>query len=125
MRRYLLDTPVLLWWLGDNPKLRADTRKMVTDPNHDILVSAASIWEAAIKRAVGKLRFETPALRFLAPCSIELPMERDSHSSASDVIPLLDSLTIADLDMVITAAERQREARPAPGLLDRSRQPGS
>ena len=60
--RYLLDTHVLLWWLDDDPKLRADTRKTVADPDHDIVVSAASIWEAAIKRAVGKLRFETPLL---------------------------------------------------------------
>jgi PIN domain nuclease of toxin-antitoxin system len=60
--RYLLDTHVLLWWIDDDPKLRADTRKTVTDPDHDIAVSAASIWEAAIKRAVGKLRFETPVL---------------------------------------------------------------
>ena len=60
--RYLLDTHVLLWWLDDDPKLRADTRKTVADPDHDIVVSAASFWEAAIKRAVGKLRFETPLL---------------------------------------------------------------
>ncbi|HEX2478130.1 MAG TPA: type II toxin-antitoxin system VapC family toxin [Geminicoccaceae bacterium] len=60
--RYLLDTHVLLWWIADDPKLRADIRNTVTDPDHDILVSAASIWEAAIKRAVGKLRFETPVL---------------------------------------------------------------
>jgi PIN domain nuclease of toxin-antitoxin system len=60
--RYLLDTHVLLWWIDDDPKLRTDTRKTVTNPDHDIVVSAASIWEAAIKRAVGKLRFETPVL---------------------------------------------------------------
>ena len=60
--RYLLDTHVLLWWIRDDPKLRADTRRTVTDPDHDIVVSAASIWEAAIKRAVGKLRFETAVL---------------------------------------------------------------
>jgi PIN domain nuclease of toxin-antitoxin system len=34
----------------------------VADPDHDIVVSAASVWEAAIKRALGKLRFETPIL---------------------------------------------------------------
>jgi PIN domain nuclease of toxin-antitoxin system len=60
--RYLLDTHVLLCWIDDDPKLRADTRKTVTDPDHDIVVSAASIWEAAIKRAAGKLRFEMPVL---------------------------------------------------------------
>jgi PIN domain nuclease of toxin-antitoxin system len=60
--RYLLDTHVLLWWIADDPKLRADTRKTVTDSDHDIVVSTASIWEAAIKRAVGKLQYETPVL---------------------------------------------------------------
>jgi PIN domain nuclease of toxin-antitoxin system len=60
--RYLLDTHVLLWWIADDPKLRADTRKTITDPDHDLVVSTASIWEAAIKRALGKLRFETPVL---------------------------------------------------------------
>jgi PIN domain nuclease of toxin-antitoxin system len=60
--RYLLDTHVLLWWVDDDPKLRPEIRTTVADPDHDIVVSAASIWEAAIKRAVGKLRFETPVL---------------------------------------------------------------
>ena len=60
--RYLLDTHVLLWWIADDPKLSADTRNTITDPNHDIVVSTASIWEAAIKRALGKLRFETRVL---------------------------------------------------------------
>jgi PIN domain nuclease of toxin-antitoxin system len=60
--RYLLDTHVLLWWIADDPKLRADTRATITDPSYEVAVSVASIWEAAIKRAVGKLRFETPVL---------------------------------------------------------------
>lgn len=60
--RYLLDTHILLWWIADDPKLRFDIRRTVTNPDYDIVVSAASIWEAAIKRAVGKLRFETPVL---------------------------------------------------------------
>ena len=38
-------------------------------------------------------------------------MARDSQTSASDVIPLLEGLTVADLDRVIAEAERQREAR--------------
>lgn len=42
-------------------------------------------------------------------------MARDSQSSASDVIPLLESLTVADLEKVITVAQRQREARRESG----------
>jgi PIN domain nuclease of toxin-antitoxin system len=59
---YLLDTHVLLWWMEDAPRLQSRVRDLIGDPDHDIVVSAASIWEAAIKRAIGKLRFDTPAL---------------------------------------------------------------
>ncbi len=60
--RCLLDTHVLLWWIEDDPKLRPRVRAIITDPDNEIVVSAATIWEAAIKRALGKLRFETPVL---------------------------------------------------------------
>ncbi|MGH6912289.1 MAG: type II toxin-antitoxin system VapC family toxin [Geminicoccales bacterium] len=59
---YLLDTHVLLWWLDDDPRLSSRFRDEIGNPHHDIVVSAASLWEAAIKRAIGKLRFETPVL---------------------------------------------------------------
>ena len=44
-----------------------------------------------------------------------IAMARESQTSASDVIPLLDGLTVADLDKVIAEAERQKEARRASG----------
>lgn len=59
---YLLDTHVLLWWMDDAPRLQSRVRDLISNPDHDVVVSAASIWEAAIKRAIGKLRFETPVL---------------------------------------------------------------
>ncbi len=42
-------------------------------------------------------------------------MARDSQASASNVIPLLGGLTVADLDEVIAAAEKQREAKRESG----------
>jgi PIN domain nuclease of toxin-antitoxin system len=59
---YLLDTHVLLWWMHDAPRLQSRVRDVIGNPDHDIVVSVASIWEAAIKRAIGKLRFDTPTL---------------------------------------------------------------
>jgi PIN domain nuclease of toxin-antitoxin system len=59
---YLLDTHVLLWWMDDAPRLHSGVRDLIINPDHDIVVSAASIWEAAIKRAIGKLQFDTSAL---------------------------------------------------------------
>ncbi len=42
-------------------------------------------------------------------------MARDSQPSASEVIQLLEGLTIADLNKVIAEAQRQREARRESG----------
>lgn len=50
----LLDTRVVLWWLADDPTL-ADDIKARLDHEPDIYVSAATIWEVAIKQAIGKL----------------------------------------------------------------------
>lgn len=51
----LLDTHALLWWLADDPALQPGARSAIADPANDVLVSAATIWEIEIKRALGKL----------------------------------------------------------------------
>lgn len=55
MARLLLDTHVLLWSLDDSPLLSRRLREVLEDPENDVFVSAASGWEIAIKRALGKL----------------------------------------------------------------------
>jgi len=53
---YLLDTHILLWWLqGDDDKLGQKITRIIASPDHEIWVSAVSIWEIVIKRAIGKL----------------------------------------------------------------------
>ncbi len=54
---FLLDTHVLLWWLEYNPRLTDRARSAIQAPQNLVHVSAASIWEASIKRARGNLRF--------------------------------------------------------------------
>ena len=51
----LLDTRVLLWWLGDDERLPTRMREAVADGENEVLVSAASAWEVSIKAALGKL----------------------------------------------------------------------
>nr|WP_204331353.1 type II toxin-antitoxin system VapC family toxin [Geodermatophilus sabuli] len=51
----LLDTHVLLWWLGDDDRLTSTMRAAIADPGTAVAVSAASAWEMAIKAALGKL----------------------------------------------------------------------
>jgi PIN domain nuclease of toxin-antitoxin system len=53
--RCLLDTHALLWWLFDDPKLSARAREAISEPQNEILVSAASAWEISTKHRLGKL----------------------------------------------------------------------
>lgn len=55
MSRLLLDTHAVLWWLVDDPWLSKTAREAIADPANEPLVSAASAWEIAIKRELGKL----------------------------------------------------------------------
>lgn len=55
MRRLLLDTHALLWWLADDPRLGPRARDLVADGRNPVYVSAASAWEISIKKALGKL----------------------------------------------------------------------
>ena len=62
MTRLLLDTHVLLWALGAPTKLPPGVRSALEDPAVDVFVSAASLWEIAIKSALGKLRANHDAI---------------------------------------------------------------
>ncbi|MDR0945512.1 MAG: type II toxin-antitoxin system VapC family toxin [Bifidobacteriaceae bacterium] len=47
----LLDTHIALWALTDDPKLPPAARELLLDPENTVTVSAASVWEVAIKHA--------------------------------------------------------------------------
>nr|WP_296076278.1 type II toxin-antitoxin system VapC family toxin [uncultured Actinoplanes sp.] len=51
----LLDTHIVLWWLSDDPTLAPDLKDRL-DHEPDVYVSAATIWEVAIKQSIGKLK---------------------------------------------------------------------
>lgn len=53
--KLLLDTHTLIWWLVNNPTLLEDAKKAIANPNNIVFVSAASVWEIAIKKSLGKL----------------------------------------------------------------------
>jgi PIN domain nuclease of toxin-antitoxin system len=85
--RYLLDTHVLLWWVEDDSRLKENVRTTISNPDHEVVVSAASIWEVAIKRALGKLRFETPRLLDALRCGAiaVLPISAEHALAAGDL----------------------------------------
>jgi PIN domain nuclease of toxin-antitoxin system len=55
--RLLLDANAFLWWRAGSPQLPSRVSDQIGDPNNDIVVSIASLWEVAIKCALGRLRF--------------------------------------------------------------------
>jgi len=55
VRRLLLDTHVLLWWLMDAPQLAAEVRGLIQEGGDEVYVSAVTTWEISIKMALGKL----------------------------------------------------------------------
>jgi PIN domain nuclease of toxin-antitoxin system len=89
--RLLLDTHAFLWFIHDDPKLSAAARTEIEDGRNDVLVSAASHWEIAIKVGVGKLTLAEPFPVFI-PREIErndfeiLPIEL-AHTSLVAALP--------------------------------------
>jgi PIN domain nuclease of toxin-antitoxin system len=63
--RFLLDTHVLIWMWNEPKRLPQPFQGQITDPANDGIVSAASIWEIAIKFAAGKLSLPGPAVVWL------------------------------------------------------------
>lgn len=61
----LLDTHVLLWFLGDAPQLTSPAKSLIQDPTHRKIVSIATCWEIAIKVGLKKLDLGEPAATFL------------------------------------------------------------
>ncbi|MGH9469878.1 MAG: type II toxin-antitoxin system VapC family toxin [Terriglobia bacterium] len=52
--KLLLDTHVLLWAAGEPRRLPRHAREMIEDTLNELIFSAASIWEVAIKRRLGR-----------------------------------------------------------------------
>ncbi len=58
MGRYLLDTHIFLWWISDAEQLNEEVFDIISDISNQIYISSASIWEIAIKEALGKLKVD-------------------------------------------------------------------
>lgn len=77
--RLLLDTHVFLWHVADDPRLPASFLAAIQNPANEVYLSVASVWEAIVKHATGKLTFSSPPAEFL-------PDERRALQIASLVI---------------------------------------
>jgi len=59
--KLLLDTHLLLWAAGSPNLLPEQARQMLEDMQNQLFFSAASLWEIAIKRGLGRDDFQVDA----------------------------------------------------------------
>ncbi len=61
----VLDTHAFLWIVSDDKKLSRKAKKLFLNKSNDIYLSAASIWEMAIKISLGRLTLDEPLESFI------------------------------------------------------------
>ena len=88
--KLLLDTQLLLWAAGEPKKLSLKARRLITDTENELMFSAASVWEVAIKRALGRADFQVDTRLFrrglLDNGYAELPVF-SAHAVAVEALP--------------------------------------
>jgi len=90
--KLLLDTHLLLWAAGKPERLPKQARTLIENLDNQLLFSAASLWEVAIKRGLGREDFKVDA-RLLRRGLLdngygELPIISD-HVVATESLPFL------------------------------------
>lgn len=63
--RLLLDTCTFLWLIEDAPQLSERARELIVDAGNEAFLSSVSIWEIAVKHALGRLPFPEPVGTFV------------------------------------------------------------
>jgi PIN domain nuclease of toxin-antitoxin system len=107
----LLDTHVFLWWDRRDQALSAGARVAIEDPSNDVFISAASVWEIAIKRRLGKVTFHGSASSAIGANGFhELPIDaEDAGKLAWRHNDPFDRLLVAQamrLGLVLLTADR-------------------
>lgn len=88
--RILLDTHVFIWAVTDDSRLTPVARAMIEEADV-VYVSAASIWEVAIKSALGKIDVDAEEIARAIRDSgfVELPIST-THAAQVARLPLLN-----------------------------------
>jgi len=89
---FLLDTHLILWAATNPHRLSEDARRIVLDSANELFYSAASLWEIAIKRGLGRSDFQVDPRRLWRMLPLngyrELPITGE-HGIAVETLPLL------------------------------------
>lgn len=105
----LLDTHALLWYLTDDPQLPRSLKEQISKQPL-VYVSAAAIWEVAIKGSLGKLTLggkpidsEKAVLQIIAECSAQQFEFLDISPADAALAPFLDGAHRDPFDRLLAA----------------------
>jgi PIN domain nuclease of toxin-antitoxin system len=85
--KLLLDTHAALWFLSDDQRLGENARRDLTDETNVVLLSAAVVWEVAIKRSLGKLVVAEEYLSLLLGAGVQALAVSVDHAAAVEALP--------------------------------------
>lgn len=85
--KLLLDTHIMLWWLADDPKLPPQAATAIADGESFVAVSAASVWEVAIKKAIGRLDAPDDLLDAMEANNFDPLSISPAHALAAGALP--------------------------------------
>jgi PIN domain nuclease of toxin-antitoxin system len=108
--KVLLDTCTFLWIISDDKALSLVSREKFSDPSHEILLSAISVWEILVKYSLGKILLPTPVDQFI-------PQQRKRHGigtlaleeAATGHLPKLPTLHKDPFDLMLICQAIQHE----------------
>jgi PIN domain nuclease of toxin-antitoxin system len=128
--KLLLDTHIFLW-LQTDPERLGDQLRVVEDERTELLLSAVSSWEIAIKYGLGRLPLPEPPERYvpsrMRAIAAEALAVEHPHALAVATLPNLhrdpfDRLLIAQanlLGLTILTADRAVAQYPVPTMAVR------
>ena len=73
--RLLLDSQSLIWYVDQDQLLSRPAHAAITDPQNDLLLSAAAVWEIGIKCGLGKLSLSAPFQGWMTKAIADLSLD--------------------------------------------------
>jgi len=118
----LLDTHAFIWWAGVDERLSETARLAIADAENRVIVSAVTVWEISIKRAIGKLKFSHDILLAIEQAGFETLDITPHHADRAGSLPLhhadpFDRLLVAQAGIeqfVLVTQDRQLLAYGVP-----------
>jgi PIN domain nuclease of toxin-antitoxin system len=85
--KLLLDTHAALWWLSDDERFGEQAAHHLADETNQVLLSAAVVWEVAIKRSLGKLDAPEDLAPTLLDAGVQALAVSVDHAAAVERLP--------------------------------------